>query len=75
MSFNQVVAGLTLFVVSYVLGAGLERYDFQNRAVRAGVGRFNEKTAAFEWIYPDVEPEYSFGVGVPVEVYNDWKCK
>ena len=66
--------GCVLF--GWCLGVQKCRHDFQNQAVRAGVGRFNEKTAAFEWIAPDVQPECSYGVGFPVfEVHNDWKCE
>lgn len=50
--FVFLVAG---FVVGSIITGNLSDSDWENRAVRHGAARYNEKTAAFEWINPDIQ--------------------
>lgn len=42
------------FLVGCIITSNLAESDWENRAVRHGAARYNEKTAAFEWINPEV---------------------
>jgi len=45
------------FLVGSIIVGNLTESDWENRAVRHGAARYNDKTAAFEWINPEVPNE------------------
>lgn len=69
---------MILFVCGVLTGITAERYEFQIRAVKAGVAQFNPKTATFEWITPK-EPERDYALEVHNEMImnrlNSQKCE
>lgn len=42
------------FLVGCTITSNLAESDWEARAVRHGAARYNEKTAGFEWINPEV---------------------
>ena len=69
---------MVLFVAGLLAGIAVEGYEFQIRAVKAGVAQFNPKTATFEWITPK-EPERDYALEVHNEMImnrlNSQKCE
>jgi hypothetical protein len=39
-----------IFILGLMTGISVESFEFERRAVKAGVAQFNPRTAAFEWI-------------------------
>lgn len=42
------------FLVGCIITSNLAESDWEARAVRHGAARYNDKTAAFEWVNPEV---------------------
>jgi len=42
------------FLVGSIICGNLTESDWESEAIRHGAARYNEKTAAFEWINPEV---------------------
>jgi hypothetical protein len=66
------------FVAGVLTGVTAERYEFQNRAVKAGAAEFNSQTAAFQWVTPK-EPEHDYALDVKMQIerarQENWKCE
>ena len=69
---------MVVFIAGTLAGISVEGYEFQHRAVKAGVAQFNPKTATFEWITPK-EPERDYALEVHNEMImnrlNNQKCE